>query len=206
MQCSSPILGSNQNLDGKFGKKRAEEGNSKSVVKIDLADIEDEILFWNSALVCYVLGANPPLNVFYGYVRRKWKDKGVDKVGLLAPSVFLVRFQAINTRDEILHGGYLFLDKKPVVMKPWDAYSDYSKDDVRSVPIWVQLHNLDLKYWGERSYSKNLGNWMGQEFPDTLSFLNEIHQEIEVKVKYEWLPVVCGNCSGMGCNDPTFLN
>ncbi|XP_062081109.1 uncharacterized protein LOC133785911 [Humulus lupulus] len=107
--------------------------------------------------------------------------------------------------------------KNPVVMKPWDAYSDYSKDDVRSVPIWIQLHNLDLKYWGERSLFKIVGQLgtplmldqitkdkdrlsfarvlievqMGQDFPDTLSFTNEIHQDIEVKVKYEWLPIVC---------------
>ncbi|XP_056695492.1 uncharacterized protein [Spinacia oleracea] len=34
---------------------------------------------------------------------------------------------------------------------------DFSKEDLRSVPIWVKLHNLDFKYWGEKSLSKIVG-------------------------------------------------
>lgn len=33
-------------------------------VKIDLEDTHDEISFWNSSIICYVLGANkPPIQV-----------------------------------------------------------------------------------------------------------------------------------------------
>ncbi|KAM6574863.1 hypothetical protein CsatA_023190 [Cannabis sativa] len=60
-------------------------------------DIEGEIEYWNSAIVCYVLGANPPLDVLEGFARRIWKEK-VDKVGLLSYGIFLIRFTSVEIR------------------------------------------------------------------------------------------------------------
>ncbi|XP_062114342.1 uncharacterized protein LOC133825407 [Humulus lupulus] len=158
-------------------------GGSKVLegVKIELDDIEDEIAYWNSALVCYVLGENPALSVFEGFTKRVWKDKGVDKIGVLAKRVFIIRFEAQSTKYNILNGGYMFFDRKPVVMKPWDAYTDYKRKEASSVPIWLQLHGLDLKYWGKKALFKILGQ-----------------QEIHLTVHYEWLPITCRKCSGMG--------
>ncbi|KAM6568713.1 hypothetical protein CsatB_016698 [Cannabis sativa] len=66
-----------------------EGSTSKSRVKITHEDIEDEVSFWKSSLVCYVLGANPPLSVLEGFARRIWKDK-IDKVGMLSYGIFLI--------------------------------------------------------------------------------------------------------------------
>ena len=59
-----------QNLNTKFDESMDGETITSEGVKIDMEDIEDEIAYWNSALVCYVIGANPPLSVFEGYARR----------------------------------------------------------------------------------------------------------------------------------------
>uniref|UniRef100_A0A803Q811 Uncharacterized protein n=1 Tax=Cannabis sativa TaxID=3483 RepID=A0A803Q811_CANSA len=50
-------------------------------VKITMDDIEEDNFFWNSSIVCYVLGANPPLSVLESSTRRLWKEK-MDKVGM----------------------------------------------------------------------------------------------------------------------------
>uniref|UniRef100_A0A803P9E3 Uncharacterized protein n=1 Tax=Cannabis sativa TaxID=3483 RepID=A0A803P9E3_CANSA len=50
----------------------------KERVRITKEDIEEEVNFWFSVIVCYVLGANTPLSVIHGFARRVWKDK-IDK-------------------------------------------------------------------------------------------------------------------------------
>ncbi|XP_060960631.1 uncharacterized protein LOC133031206 [Cannabis sativa] len=151
-------------------------------------------------------------------------NKGLHKVSLLAKGIHIVRFMTIAQRDEVLQGGYLFFDKKPVIMKAWDPYTDFTWEDVRSVATWIQILGLDLKYWGEGTLLKIFGQlgtpimldevtknkerlsyprimlevWVHQKFPDSVSFTNELNQDITLLVIYEWLPIVCEHCSGMG--------
>ena len=113
-------------------------------VQIELDDIQSEIDFWNSAVVCYVVGANPPINVMEGYVRRIWGGLKVDKVVLVKKGVYLVRFLSMESRDKVLQGHYFF-DSKPLIVKPWDQDLDMDKEEVQVVPIWIQL-KLNFKY------------------------------------------------------------
>ena len=73
------------------------------LIKINMEDIEEEVQYWNSAMVCYVLGANPPVSVLEGFFRRIWKDK-VDTVGAPKHGIYVVRFRDVETRDQIMQG------------------------------------------------------------------------------------------------------
>lgn len=201
-----------------------EHTSKKNVLKIEIEDIQGEIDFWRSVIVCYVLGVNPQISVMEGYVRRMWKNMGVDKVPILARVVFIVRFHTVENRDKILKGGIPFFDSKPVIVKALDPDTDFVKEDVRCVPIWVQLRNLDFNYWGERCLYK-IVNQIGkpvnvdqttsrrdklhfsrilievvvsQEFSNTISFVNEKDREVVVNVNYEWKPTHCMVCNGIG--------
>ncbi|XP_062114416.1 uncharacterized protein LOC133825501 [Humulus lupulus] len=226
----SPILQSNAfNVTSSGAKEKSIAGKDvmsqgrTSGVKIDDEDIADEVNYWQSSIVCYVLGANPPIRILEGFVRRLWKDQ-VDKVGILSSGIFIIQFLSMEMRNRILDGGYLFFGRKPLIMKPWNPVDDFSKEDIDSVPIWVQLGGLDLKYWGERSLFKIVGQigkpiqvdsitrnrdrlayprilievTMKQEFPSRISFRNELDQEVDIFVEYEWKPTICTNCSGLG--------
>uniref|UniRef100_A0A803PDG0 Reverse transcriptase domain-containing protein n=1 Tax=Cannabis sativa TaxID=3483 RepID=A0A803PDG0_CANSA len=109
-------------------------------------------------------------------------------------------------------------------MKAWDPNLNLKKEDIRTVPIWVQLEDLELKYWGQRSLFKIIGQLdkpvmldevtkgreklayprvlievtMSQEFPDMISFENEYGTNVSVRVHYEWKPIICKHCKGMG--------
>ncbi|XP_060960884.1 uncharacterized protein LOC133031410 [Cannabis sativa] len=167
--------------------------------------------------------ANPPLNVIDGFVRRLWKDK-IDKVGMLSYGIFLIRFHDVVDRDVVLNGGYIFFNKRPVIMKAWDPNVDFKKEDVSRVPVWITMDDLELKYWGEKSLFKIVGQIgeplmvdavtkerdklsyprvlievsIHQEFPDTIYFENEFGNTVPAKVNYEWKPILCKNCKGMG--------
>ena len=42
-------------------------------------------------------------------------------------------------------------------MKPWDPNCNFNKEDIRRLPIWVKIEDLELKYWGQRSLFKIIG-------------------------------------------------
>ncbi|KAM6590440.1 hypothetical protein CsatA_013045 [Cannabis sativa] len=221
IQPTPPVLRAEsvmRNLDSAFLSS-----NREGKVKITMDDIEEEVAYWKSAIVCYVLGANPPLAVLEGFARRIWKDK-VDKIGMVSYGVFLIRFTSIKDRDDILVGGYIFFNKRPVIMKAWDPNCNVKKEDIRTIPIWIQLEDLELKYWGQKSLFKIVGQLgkpimvdevtrerdkllfprilievsMEQEFPGLIYFENEFGNDVSVVVNYEWKPILCKHCKGMG--------
>ncbi|XP_021857625.1 uncharacterized protein [Spinacia oleracea] len=146
-------------------------GCDENVVCIELDDIQDEVDCWNSAIICDVLGANPPLSIFEGFRRRIWKDLGIDKVVNIEHGVFVVRFFTMENRDKVLDANRLTFDKKPVICKPWHKDIVDLKDEVKGVPIWIHLNHLDLKFWGNRSLSKIVGS-IGEFIQDDQATIN----------------------------------
>lgn len=57
-----------------------------------MEDIEEEVNHQNSSLIYYVVGANPPIQVMEGFVRRVWRKFNVDKVVLISTGVYLALF------------------------------------------------------------------------------------------------------------------
>ena len=152
-----------------------------------------------------------------------WKGK-IDNIGSPRFGIFLVRFHSVEDRDMVLNGGFLFFNNRPVIMKPWDQEMNFQKNDIRRVPIWIQLENLELKYWGERTLFKlveQLGEpiqtdmftkekrrlsyprilievSIDQVFEEEIVFEDEYGYDVHVGVKYEWKPELCKNCKGIG--------
>ncbi|KAL2901175.1 Translation initiation factor 2 subunit gamma, partial [Bienertia sinuspersici] len=112
-----------------------------------MEDVQPEIEYWDSSIVAYVLGANPPTPVMEGFIRRIWSKHGVDKVIGLQRGMFLIRLKTMEQRDKILKYERPFFDSKPVVMKAWVEDMDFTKEMVKTIPIWVNIA-VDFKYWG----------------------------------------------------------
>ncbi|XP_056695032.1 uncharacterized protein [Spinacia oleracea] len=196
----------------------------KPPVQIDLDDIVDEVNFWQSAIVCYVIGANPPQHVMDGYVHRVWGKMGVDKVSLIGRGIYLVRFLTMENCEKVLKGGPQFFDSKPLIIKPWSQDVNCAKETIKTLPIWIKLPGLDVKYWGEKSLYKIAGQigspikvdqatqyrdkllfakvlvdvQLDQQFPTTIQFVNEKGMIVNQQVEYDWIPLVCSVCKGIG--------
>ncbi|KAJ8422255.1 LOW QUALITY PROTEIN: hypothetical protein Cgig2_025875 [Carnegiea gigantea] len=113
--------------------------NGTKCAKIEQQDVTSEIDYWSQAVLCCVLGANPPLGVIEGYVRRIWSQFVIDKVIAARKGLYLVRFKAMVDKDEVLKKGISYFDRKPFI---------------------VQFPELDVKYWGADSLSK-IGSAIG---------------------------------------------
>lgn len=198
--------------------------SSKINVKITLDDVKDEIDYWSTAVICYVLGSNPPQIVMEGYFNRIWKGKGIDKIAQVNRGVFLVRFTNVDDRENVVEEGVKMFDRKPIVVKPWKADCDVTKDKVYRIPIWIRLVGLDVKYCGKNALTKIaslngtplkadkattnrvrmiyarvlVGIPLNQEYPTGVMFENKYGRIVEQKVEYEWKPVLCAKCKNFG--------
>ena len=70
---------------------------------ITFDDIAHEVTFWQSAVVCFVLGPNPPLHIIDGFARRIWKDLRIDKIDMEAKGVYLIRFHSMHDEGCLWH-------------------------------------------------------------------------------------------------------
>ncbi|XP_074293086.1 uncharacterized protein LOC141619998 [Silene latifolia] len=168
-------------------------------------------------------GANPPWEVIENYVYRVWKEFGVDRVSFLNHGMFIVRFAKHESREALLNVGYYLFDNKPVIIKPWVENMEFVKEKVDVVPVWVRLAGIPLKFWGDclpkiaglvgkfvqsdkdtydkvrLSYARVLVELqMDQKLPDSVKLLDDYGNLVKVRVDYEWRPISCASCTGLG--------
>ncbi|KAJ8419500.1 hypothetical protein Cgig2_026412 [Carnegiea gigantea] len=121
------------------------EINGVKCAKVDFQDIEDEVNYWQSAVICCVLGANPPITVIEGYVKCIWKDYAINKVVLVKKGLYLVRFEDYQDTLKVIQKGFYLFDQKPFIVKAWIAEMETNTEAIASLPIWVQFPELDIK-------------------------------------------------------------
>ncbi|KAL2931849.1 hypothetical protein RDABS01_037259 [Bienertia sinuspersici] len=170
------------------------ETNVDAPVKIDFDDIDEELVYWSSAMVVHVLG------------------------------LYLVRFKSIEQREQIWNDEPKFFDSKPVIMKRWDSEMELHKETIKNVPIWIRFPKLELKYWGHRSLHKlgdAIGTTLKvdrlteqkerlayarimvevdiqKELPNQIDFINEKGISMVQMIEYEWRPNLCSKCNKYG--------
>ncbi|XP_074267042.1 uncharacterized protein LOC141590344 [Silene latifolia] len=207
----------------KKGKHVDEDEFNGELIQFSAEDTKEEVEYWNQAVYCFVLGANPPWNVLHGYIHRIWAKYGIDKVSFLPNGVFLVRFKTNKDKDAVLQAGYHMFDNKPLIVRSWTEESEITKEEVKVVPAWIRICDLPLRFWGKclpriaglvgkfvkadqaTAEKTRLGFArvmielnVGAKFPKVVKFLDEKGSVITLDIEYEWKPIICDKCKGIG--------
>ncbi|RAL53703.1 hypothetical protein DM860_015431 [Cuscuta australis] len=210
------------NLDLKYIPAEIIDGTP--IARFSTDDVIEPGEYWESALICCVLGANPPLEVIKGFLARIWKLYEIDDISFLKESQFIVRFKKKEDRDEIVKRKYYYMDNKPVYVQQWYPGCKVDIMNRKDIPIWIQFPDLEMKYWSLTGLSR-LGSTIGkpikrdgatasrrkwayarimievqinQTFPDQINFINEEGRIITQTVTYEWEPTICSHCDRIG--------
>ena len=120
--------------------------NGTKCAKIEHQDVAAEIEYWSQAVLCSVLGANPPLMVIDGFVRRIWGQYEIDKVVAARKGIYLVRFKTMQDKEAVLSKGIYYFDQKPFAGRAWNENLEIDTNAIDSLSIWVQFPELDVKY------------------------------------------------------------
>ncbi|XP_074290351.1 uncharacterized protein LOC141617081 [Silene latifolia] len=184
------------------GKRQDAASCSHSVPpkpRISVEDVSGEIEFWSTAVYCFIIGARPPWMVVNGFIKQVWSGFAIDKISFMTNGIFIVRFKTKEHQQKALDYGSLMFDSKPVIVNEWRPEACLVKHDVQVIPIWVKLQGLDIKFWGMNSLKK-IGGSIGkdQDFPKDIVFVDETGKDQCVQVDYEWLPISCHKCKGIG--------
>ncbi|XP_062076261.1 uncharacterized protein LOC133780897 [Humulus lupulus] len=197
--------------------------DSVEIAQVGIDEVKCQSANWSSIVICMVLGANPSMAVFEGFIKRVWGHLGIAQIARMTMGLTMVKFNDDATRDHVLETGILHFDRKPVIIRPWS--SDLSAIRmICSVPFWIWLQDLGLQYWGSKCLSALVSTIVKPikvdkftrersrvQFarimvemditdnpPRKIQYLNEHGQLIEQGVEYEWLPEKCKTCASFG--------
>ncbi|KAJ8419839.1 hypothetical protein Cgig2_030550 [Carnegiea gigantea] len=87
--------------------------NGIKYAKIETEDIAPEVEYWQSIILCSVLGVNPPLET-------NLEILPIDKICLVKRGVFLVRFAYLDDQLSFVQKGVYYVDHKPLLVKAWN--------------------------------------------------------------------------------------
>ncbi|VFR01191.1 unnamed protein product [Cuscuta campestris] len=143
--------------------------------------------YWEATLICCVLGANPPLKIMDGFLRRIWKEYNIEEISVLKEGQFVVQFGKESERDEVLKRKYYFMDNKPMLVQRWKPGWKVNLEELTDIPIWIRLPDLDPKYWSLSGLCK-IGSIIGKpvkrdKAAATMSKMGYARIQLEVSIK-----------------------
>ncbi|XP_058775480.1 uncharacterized protein LOC131649739 [Vicia villosa] len=198
--------------------------NGDIEVVIEAEDVASETIYWENALIMYVLGGNLTMNGVKNFMMRVWNFAALPELYYNEEGFFIIRFQSKEDKESVLKRGPYSIFRQPMFLHEWSPNFSLSEDAIRLVPIWVMLPQLPLTFWGEKSIGK-IGSALGTPLMadecttkklriSYARLLVEIDITVPLKdsiiikgpdgvrftqqVHYEWQPVYCMKCSKLG--------
>ncbi|KAJ8429747.1 hypothetical protein Cgig2_031565 [Carnegiea gigantea] len=94
--------------------------NGTKCAKLDKADVDSEVECWQNAILCSVLGANPPFEILH--VRK---------------GVLLVRFENLLDKMQVEKKGLYCFNNMPFLVKAWNPKMDFYTETIKSLPLLI---------------------------------------------------------------------
>ncbi|KAJ8423966.1 hypothetical protein Cgig2_008585 [Carnegiea gigantea] len=155
--------------------------NGTKCTKIERSDIAPEIKCWNQAILCCVMGTNPPPRVIEGFVRRIWNQCANDKVIAARKGLYLVWFKTMADKKE----GYLSKQTNKLWKKTFLSYARLLIDISLEGPFMEYVDYINDK--GRVTRQRVKYEWQPMKC-DLCSMYGHIEEECRKKkvVKQEW--------------------
>lgn len=192
-------------------------------VEIEDEDVEEELKYWESALIMYVIGGELSMNAVKNFMIKFWNFIQLPEVYYNDEGYFILRFKAMKDKEEVLKRGPYTIQRMTMFLIEWKEDFSMEKDMMRTLPIWIKLPQLPIQFWGKKSLEK-IGSMIGkpmftdectanklrvsyarilvevditQKMVDVIT-INKKGQRRQQKIEYEWKPLFCERCQKIG--------
>ncbi|KAK6159899.1 hypothetical protein DH2020_003280 [Rehmannia glutinosa] len=145
---SSTVHSADEYLKTKSGSVDATMGNS---AVLDDDDIDDVGQTFGYCLVGYFPTRHPGKQALMALCKT-WKvhfDYVPDINGWM-----VFKFKMEHDRDLVIRGGPYSVYGRPLLLKPLPKFFNIGDDDIRSVPVWINLPYLPWEFWNEKAIEK----------------------------------------------------
>lgn len=169
-------------------------------------------------------GGSPTIGAMERYIASMWNFVAKPRVYFYNDRYFLVKFNSIEDRDEVLYSGPHMINNKSIIVKVWSAEFDLNKEVLQTIPMWVKYPNLPLNCWGNKSLSR-ISSGLGvplyadacttqvdsisyarvlvemdvtKELPKSVKVTDPNGREFMQEIDYDWVPELCTKCMQVG--------
>ncbi|XP_058758888.1 uncharacterized protein LOC131632129 [Vicia villosa] len=191
---------------------------------IEEADVANEVRFWDTSLIMYVLGGELSMNGVKQFMLKQWNFVKLPDMYYNNEGYFVLRFHSHKDRDDVLMKGPYTIRNMPMLLAEWKPNFNLKRDMLRTIPVWIQLPQLPLHLWGTTSLGK-IASILGtplmtdectanmyrisyarvlveiditQELVHEITITDEKGEKLKQKIEYEWRPPYCMKCQKIG--------
>ena len=178
------------------------------------------LLLWGISL-----GRKLPYSLVSSAVERLWASYGLINTLATDNDFYFFSFASEANRDAVLEGGPWYIAGRPFILQPWKPSLKLDKEEVHSIPIWVNFYGIPLELWNPKGISF-IASFIGkplrvdditasrrrityarvcievrgdQDLIEKFAFEtkndNGAKNLVNIKVKYQWFPFRCSTCS-----------
>ncbi|XP_022024369.1 uncharacterized protein LOC110924683 [Helianthus annuus] len=106
-----------------------------------------------NVLYGYFLGSRLPFPVVEYYAKNVWAKFGFTKLMMNAGGFFFFKFETKEGMLNVLEGGPWLIRKIPLFLNIWTPSVSLKKDGIKTVPVWIKLHNVPLAVYTDEGLS-----------------------------------------------------
>ncbi|KAM0049754.1 hypothetical protein Hdeb2414_s0008g00289651 [Helianthus debilis subsp. tardiflorus] len=130
----------------------SEEVDGADVV-IPLSSVKQVTDRYANTLYGYFLGKRLAFPVVDFYAKNNWVKYGLSRLMMNAHGFFFFKFKTKEGMDQMLEDGPWMIRNVPIILKQWSASTKLEKEELKSIPVWVKMHDVPLAAFTEDGLS-----------------------------------------------------
>ncbi|GJV26677.1 retrovirus-related pol polyprotein from transposon TNT 1-94 [Tanacetum coccineum] len=117
-------------------------------VAIPLSAIEEVSARFSNTLYGYFIGKRLAFPLVENYAKNTWATFRLKRV-MLDAGFFLFQFETKDGMDRVMEGGPWLIRLVPLILNVWTPNTILKKDEIKTAPVWVKLHNVPIVAYSE---------------------------------------------------------